>query len=802
MSTVSYDPDCQASSGRRPKAVIGHPCIGRGGSEARVMWLIEALKQDFDVTVVTTGGWDLAALNNYYGTQIGKDEVEIRIAPVPYLGRSLRAAALRGACYQRFARQVAGEYDVRISAYNLTDWGLPAVHFIADFSWHRELRDRLDPQSPGFLYRDTMLRRAYLRFAAAYGMPSGRDVLRDDLLIANSRWSAALLKQYCGVDCAAVVYPPVWTEFSAFTWEEKEHAFAMISRIAPEKRIEQAILEAVRQRGHAVRLHLCGEVGSDLYGRRIARLCRERADWIVPEGKVSGAKKAQILAHCRFGIQTRASEPFGISVAEMIKSGAIVFAPEDGGQTEVLDNLDLLFTGVDSATDKICEVLSSFDKQLTLRFHLAQRSKMFSAVKFMETAQAQIRRVHQNSHSAQGFRLRRKVVIGHPRIGRGGSEATLMWLIEALKRDFEVTIVTTAGWDLAALNSYYGTRVKEDEVKIRIAPVPFLAQGLNAAALRGACYQRFARKIAEEYDVRISAYNPTDWGLPAVHFIADFSWHREIREQLDPQSPGFIYQDTMLRKAYLKTATAFGRPSGRDILRDDLLIANSRWSAALVKQYCGVVCPTVVYPPVWAEFPDIPWGEKEQAFVMIGRIAPEKQIEQAIAILEAVRQRGYAIRLHLCGEVGTDLYGKRIAQLCNERADWIVFEGLVSGARKAHILSHCQFGIQTRAAEPFGISVAEMVRSGAIVFAPSDGGQTEVLNSPDLLFESGDDAVEKISTVLSSVEKQAALHNYLVGHSEMFCAKRFMEASLAVIESPFTHKPYAHNVKIDFPASA
>ena len=128
-----------------------------------------------------------------------------------------------------------------------------------------------------------------------------------------------------------------------------------------------------------------------------------------------------------------------------------------------------------------------------------------------------------------------------------------MWLIEALKRDFDVTVVTTGGWDLAALNAYYGTQVREDEVKVRIAPVPWLVRNLSAAALRGACYQRFARQIAGEYDVRISAYNPTDWGLPAVHFIADFSWHRELRERLDPPTPGFIYRDTLMRKAYCES---------------------------------------------------------------------------------------------------------------------------------------------------------------------------------------------------------------------------------------------------------
>lgn len=371
------------------RVVIGHPMISFGGSESILMWLIEALKQDFDVTVVTTGGWDLAALNDYYGTRIGQNDVKVRIAPVPYLAKSLSAAALRGACYQRFARQIAGEYDVRISAYNTTDWGSPAVHFIADFSWNRELRERLDPPTPGFIYRESLLRRAYLGIAAAYGRPSGRNVLRDDLVIANSRWTAALMKQHCGVDCAAVIYPSAWTEFPDVPWEEKEQAFVMIGRIAPEKQIERAIqiLEAVRQRGHAIRLHLCGKTENDLYGRRILQLCRERADWIVPEGRVTGANKAQILARCRFGIQTRAAEPFGISVAEMVKAGAIVFAPGDGGQAEILGHPDLLFSNTDEAVEKIIAALEKPSLQSALRTHLTRRAKLFSTQSFVHEVQ-------------------------------------------------------------------------------------------------------------------------------------------------------------------------------------------------------------------------------------------------------------------------------------------------------------------------------------------------------------------------------------------------------------------------------
>jgi glycosyltransferase involved in cell wall biosynthesis len=695
--------------------------------------------------------------------------------------RNSSVAALRGTCYQRFARQIAPEYDVRISAYNPTDWGLPAIHFIADFSWHSEIRDRFDPITPGFVYRNSFLRRAYLRIAQGYARPSGRDVLRDDQVIANSQWTSALMKQECGVECSAVVYPSVWTTFPAVAWEDKTDAFVMIGRIAPEKQVERAItiLDAVRKRGHRIRFHLCGKISDDLYSQRIARLCKEHADWIVVEGQVAGERKARLLASCRFGIQTREAEPFGISVAEMIKAGAIVFAPNNGGQAEVLEHADLLYTGDRDAVAKISSVLSNPQSQAALRKHLLRHSELFSSANFMEAAQTQVSTF---VRAVPMVRRRPKVAIGHPSLGYGGSESTVMWLIEALKQDYEVTVVTTSGWDRQSLNAFYGTSVQEHEVKIRIAPIPFAMRKLSAAALRGACYQRFARQIASEYDLRISAYNPTDWGLPAVHFIADFSWHQEIRERLDPATPGFIYQDSILRKLYLRIANTYAKPSGRDVLRDDMVIANSHWTAALMKEACGVACSAVVYPSVWSSFPEIPWDEKEEAFVMIGRIAPEKQVERAITILDGVRKRGHSIRLHLCGHIGDDLYGQRIARLCHQHSDWIVVEGQVAGARKAELLAGCRFGIQTREAEPFGISVAEMIKAGAIVFAPSDGGQAEILKHPLLLFTSNDEAVERISDALNSKPLQLELRTHLRGIGTTFSTSNFIHASRTLLK--------------------
>jgi glycosyltransferase involved in cell wall biosynthesis len=167
---------------------------------------------------------------------------------------------------------------------------------------------------------------------------------------------------------------------------------------------------------------------------------------------------------------------------------------------------------------------------------------------------------------------------------------------------------------------------------------------------------------------------------------------------------------------------------------------------------------------------------------MIGRIAPEKQVERAIEILEAVRNRGHAIQFHLCGAIENDPYGQRIALICSERADWIKLEGRVAGAKKAQILSHCRFGIQACGAEGFGISVAEMAKAGAIVFAHSDGGQAEILGDRDLLFSNTGEAVEKILNVLEQPSLQLTLRTHLTGRARMFNAQNFVREVQTLVE--------------------
>ena len=71
---------------------------------------------------------------------------------------------------------------------------------------------------------------------------------------------------------------------------------------------------------------------------------------------------------------------------------------------------------------------------------------------------------------------------------------------------------------------------------------------------------------------------------------------------------------------------------------------------------------------------------------------------------------------------------------------------------------------------------AELARAGAIVWVPRGGGQMEIVgNEPSLMFESDDDAVDKIVATLTNVVEQRRLRDWLAVTSEQFSTAHFMQ---------------------------
>jgi glycosyltransferase involved in cell wall biosynthesis len=177
----------------------------------------------------------------------------------------------------------------------------------------------------------------------------------------------------------------------------------------------------------------------------------------------------------------------------------------------------------------------------------------------------------------------------------------------------------------------------------------------------------------------------------------------------------------------------------------------------------------------------VPWGEKENGFVVLARMAPEKGLEKIVAILDEVRRAGCDVHLHILGREDDRRTTGIVRRLCRERAGWAHYEGFVTGERKNEFLARHRYGLSGCRHEAFGIAVAELATAGAIVWVPRGGGQVEIVGREDLVYDDERDAARKIVCVLGGEERQAALTRHLAARTALFSTTRFVEEARAIV---------------------
>jgi len=360
----------------------------RGGPDITAMWLVQGLCSLYEVTLVTTRQFDLSFFNRFAGTNLTGKDFHTRIAPTIPCPSNAPMTALQGPLFQRFARRLARGFDTCISAMNLVDFGVRGIHFLADLDWPGTPVARAgSPCVPPVRKRRPALRRLYHQLCLSLYDRSGRDQLHQDLLISNSAWVASALHEV-GID-SPVVYPPVPFAAHATEWQNKRPDFVWLGRIAPSKRLETAIaiVGRLRASGADCKLHIVGNAIDKQYDARIRELARIRGAWVVLEGPKYGAEKARFLSQFRYAIHTRADEPFGISLVELIKSGCIPFGPNSCGSAEILRHEDLLFMTEPEAASKILRVMHEPGRIDVLCQHLEERARCFSTDHFCSSVQ-------------------------------------------------------------------------------------------------------------------------------------------------------------------------------------------------------------------------------------------------------------------------------------------------------------------------------------------------------------------------------------------------------------------------------
>ena len=390
---------------RQIKVAVVHPWLRiGGGSEAVALWTLESLKMACDVTLITQGRVSWEELNAQYGTNIEQGQIREQILPLPFFFKK-GFDALRDYRLARYCRKQALAFKVMISSYNVMDFGKRGIQIIGDFSFDDSLRRKFDPAPVGmksWIYGRNLLRRVYLKISSVLsGNVEGR--WNRNFTIANSLWSRNVLWEYLGIE-SQVIYPPVVGEFPQVPWDRREDGFVCIGRLSYEKRVDRLIevLARVRDQGFPVHFHIIGKFADLSYQRILQRLCQRHREWVFLEGGMYGRTKYEFLAQHKYGIHGRLREPFGIAVAEMVKAGCLVWAPAGGGQVEIVDHSDLLYSEEDELVRKITRLLKNQEEQRKLLSHLALQADKFSNQRFTQEIGHAVDQFIQESISTPG----------------------------------------------------------------------------------------------------------------------------------------------------------------------------------------------------------------------------------------------------------------------------------------------------------------------------------------------------------------------------------------------------------------
>ena len=142
-----------------------------------------------------------------------------------------------------------------------------------------------------------------------------------------------------------------------------------------------------------------------------------------------------------------------------------------------------------------------------------------------------------------------------------------------------------------------------------------------------------------------------------------------------------------------------------------------------------------------------------------------------------VRERAPAVTLTIVGtwDRHARRYRDRLFEHARSLGSWIEFRQNVSRDELRALMATHRYGIHGMREEHFGMAPAELARAGCIVWVPRGGGQMEIVgHEPALMYDSDDDAVEKIVRTLASPAEQDRLRPVLAG-SERFSTAHFVE---------------------------
>jgi len=367
---------------------------------------------------------------------------------------------------------------------------------------------------------------------------------------------------------------------------------------------------------------------------------------------------------------------------------------------------------------------------------------------------------------------------------RGGGNAVAVWMIEALKHDYELHVYTIHPVDWDALNQFYGTSLSPSDFHLHVLPAfirSILSLDPDPGSVQGlALLMRLAKWTKNRYKAILIADNEADFGKRSIQYIHYPDWVRLYQKLYNKET----HKRKPLSLKYLHLWKIISGMSFKQV-KNNLSLVNSNWTGKELHNFYGISGKTL-YPPVPGGFINTPWNKRKNGFICIGRITHIKRLEHIIRIMRVLRARGHDLHLHMIGirygpSSHWQYYWKILKQI-QHHSSWITLHENISRNELVKIVSSNKYGIHRQPDECFGIAVAEMVKGGCITFTHHTGGQAEIVGDEERLKYSSDaEAVRKIENVLKNSKEQAELKKYLDTRKNLFSTQRFMKETREIV---------------------
>ena len=168
------------------------------------------------------------------------------------------------------------------------------------------------------------------------------NMMKNTLVLTNSEYTRKAISNVFHID-AKILYPPVDVDTFqkiASKSNQKKNMILVVSRIAPDKQIENAIEVArlIRRRGIGKGMIIAGNLHhyDNNYYQQLKKMIADYdlSDCVSLQTNISFSKLVELMQLAKVYFHPRIDEHFGISIVEAMASGLVPIVSDVGGHTE------------------------------------------------------------------------------------------------------------------------------------------------------------------------------------------------------------------------------------------------------------------------------------------------------------------------------------------------------------------------------------------------------------------------------------------------------------------------------------